>query len=770
MNNPNPGLVAYDTETYLLRPGLLAPPLVCLTWADASGGMDLLGKDDALEWWRTNIVREDLHWVGHNIAYDMGVMLAAAPDTAPAVFQAYADSRVHDTKIRECLLLNATGDYDNNAPSLAALTKKYLNRDRSAEKKGPDVWRLRYNELDGIPVDQWPDAARSYALDDAVDTLRVAMAQSARPFKVRASGRVVDMVRPDGSIQNEYEQVRADLALQLMTIWGMKVDQEAAQELKDQYQEEADRLQLGLVREGLKRPDGSTDTAAVKERIMYALTASADDHERAAVEGSVQRAKEAFEQEQADLVEAGERTKPLNWTPTREHKARVRAWKDRKYKIPTTASGQVKTGEDILETIDDPVIERLVQWKAADKRLSTYMEPLLQSAGRALTPGYGVLKRSGRTSSWGPNIQNFPRQGGERECFVPRDGWLFVAADYSTVELRAWSQVCLDLGIPSEMAKALQEGRDLHADLGAQLLEVRYSDMLRALDGKDGPEAKSRAKAFRQVAKPGNFGLPVGMGVGTFAESARKSYGIDFEKLGVDPQAVRAAWYERWTEARPYFNHVSDLLVTVGHKEVEVEDPDTGETSTELKEIRKCTIQHPRSGRVRGGCFFTDAANSYFQGMAADGAKVALFQVARECYADPSSELFGSRPVAFIHDEILMESPADRVQEAADRLVQVMVQSMEVYIPDIPILVEADIMDRWAKSAESQILEDGSRSIYWHGPEQLRSRAAELDKEARSYAFTYLSLKQTLEQKANECREQADELQAQLEQQYGVKQ
>ncbi len=716
-------LVAFDTETYLIRDGLIAPPVVCLSWASSDGGLDLLGKADALDWFRRNIARPDLNWVGHNTAYDMVVLLNEAPDTTPHVFKAYLEGRVHDTMIRESLLLNATGDFNNRNPSLAALVKKYLNRDRSAQKSGPDVWRLRYAELDGIPVDQWPDAARSYALDDAADTLRVAVAQAREPVWVFASGRRSNLVLEDGGIVNEIAQVQAALALQLMTVYGLHVDQEAAQALQAEYQAEADALALQLTATGLRRPDGSTDKAAVKARIIAALTKDADETQKAAHVQRVADAERAFHDSEAALVEAGEKKKKAgNWTATRAHKATVAAWKSLGFDIPTTPSGGVKTGEEILETIQDDDIELLVACGKAEKRLSTYLEPMTSAGDNALCPGYGVLKRSGRTSSFSPNIQNFPRKGGERECFVPRPGFLFVAADYSTLELRSWAQVCLDLGLPSEMAKALQQGRDLHADLGAQLLGWTYPYMMEALDGLHGPEKKAQAKAYRSVSKPANFGLPVGMGAQKFEESARKSYGINFEEIGLDPSVPRDAWYERWTEAYPYFDHVKGLLVVVGTEEVVLEDG-----TIEYRDIRKCVIRHPRSGRVRGGCFFTDAANSYFQGMAADGAKEALFRVALECYADPSSPLFGCRPVAFIHDEIIMEAPLDRVQAGAARLSQVMIEAMDKFIPDIPIVCEADIMDRWAKGAESKRLEDGTLTVYWTDVERLRAEARDAE-------------------------------------------
>ena len=112
------------------------------------------------------------------------------------------------------------------------------------------------------------------------------------------------------------------------------------------------------------------------------------------------------------------------------------------------------------------------------------------------------------------------------------------------------------------------------------------------------------------------------------------------------------------------------------------------------------TVTQHRSGRVRGGCTYTSAANTYFQGLCADGALASLVGVSHECYNVPESPLFHSRIVAFIHDEIILESPKELAAAAAKRLSEVMVEKMAIFIPDIPIRADSHIMDRWYKDAE----------------------------------------------------------------------
>jgi DNA polymerase I-like protein with 3'-5' exonuclease and polymerase domains len=107
-----------------------------------------------------------------------------------------------------------------------------------------------------------------------------------------------------------------------------------------------------------------------------------------------------------------------------------------------------------------------------------------------------------------------------------------------------------------------------------------------------------------------------------------------------------------------------------------------------------------RSGRKRGLCRYTVAANTYFQGLAADASKLALWWVTRACYTDRNSPLFGCRPVIFLHDEIIMEAPESYAHLAATELERVMVKAMQVFVPDVPCRATAALMRRWAKEAE----------------------------------------------------------------------
>jgi DNA polymerase I-like protein with 3'-5' exonuclease and polymerase domains len=103
------------------------------------------------------------------------------------------------------------------------------------------------------------------------------------------------------------------------------------------------------------------------------------------------------------------------------------------------------------------------------------------------------------------------------------------------------------------------------------------------------------------------------------------------------------------------------------------------------------------TGRLRGYPTYCAARNTPFQGLAADGAKLALYRLNQE----------GFRVVNFIHDEFLIEFP-----ESADHTVlakqveQIMIEEMQTVVPDIPIKAEYALMRRWYKGAEAKY-EDG---------------------------------------------------------------
>ena len=103
---------------------------------------------------------------------------------------------------------------------------------------------------------------------------------------------------------------------------------------------------------------------------------------------------------------------------------------------------------------------------------------------------------TGRTSSVKPNLQNPPRKGGIRECFVARHGYYFAFCDYSFIELCTLAQSCLEYFGWSHMADAINAGLDPHLDMAASMLGIDYDEAKRRKKADDPQIAE-----YRQLSK-----------------------------------------------------------------------------------------------------------------------------------------------------------------------------------------------------------------------------------------------------------------------------
>ena len=241
--------------------------------------------------------------------------------------------------------------------------------------------------------------------------------------------------------------------------------------------------------------------------------------------------------------------------------------------------------------------------------------------------------------------------------------------DYDTLELRALAEVCLLLFGKSEMAESINADRDLHSQVGATMLGMTYEEVEKGKKTKGSP-----AKTARDAAKVFNFGAPGGLGASSLVDYARAGYGVTITES--QAREMKAQWLRAWPEMASYFQWVNDH---VG--------------------LGEATLTHPVTGFVRGNVGYTDGCNHLFQHLAAMGAKRALFSAAKEAYADPTSPFFGSRPVVFVHDEIIAEVPEGKLHEAAFRLSQIMVEAMSTLIRRVKISATPAAMRRWTKEA-----------------------------------------------------------------------
>ena len=615
-------MLVIDTETYLIGPGRIAPKPVCIQLCDERREpWILLASDpdtpDILE----ALINEETI-VGHNLAFDMGVLCEAYPQLQTPIWRAYTEDRMLCTQVLEKLIHIAHGwdtkDPRSNLPlktNLASLATTYLKHEMKG-KDSADAWRFRYRELDGVPLENWaPDALR-YALDDALITYEVH--QSQRAWMIKNNKICMDM----------YQRARGAWALHLMGAWGLRTDPEKVDELAQRVRNRVQGAKITLQRTGLIKPDGKKDLKAIRSQID-------------------------------------------------------RAYKTQGKDTPKTAKGSVGTSREVLAASGDVSLQLLASISNDEKLLTTYVPVLERGKTLPVNASYNPVVATGRTSCRSPNVQNQPREGGVRECWIPRQGNVYVQADYSIAELCALAQCCIYMGVESNMSKALNEGRDLHLDLAAKIMGISYDDALRLK-----AEGDKEIKNARQMAKIANFGIPGGLGVVSLVSFAKMAYGVVLTETQATD--LRTQWLEAYPEMKAYFRYVRDQLRT-----------------QERFELRQW-----RSARIRGNVGYTDGCNSPFQGLAADFGIDMCFHVARACYIDVQSPLYGCRPVAFVHDEIILECEADRGHDAAIELQAIMERRARAWCPDIPIVAEPCIMTRWYKDAETKHDSHG-RIIPW---------------------------------------------------------
>lgn len=605
----------WDLETKLFAPGLMAPPIVCLQWCGDEGPAEIVhARADRRRMVRLvgdALVDSSCQLVGHNVAYDLVCMAAEEPDLLPDMFRAYEQDRVSDTMLRQKLADISRGRYRTRQYNLGDCADIH---DFPETVDKADLWRLRYWELAGIPLNLWPADAIAYALRDPLATRHVHQSQSRRYDRAL--------------LCDEYNQARKFFALRLMEVWGIRTDQRGVESLRIGAEQEIMNVRDLLVEYELVRKDGTRNMKNVRERVKAAYAAQGRDYPRP--------------KQQKD--KATGKLKPLSLNPACDNDACMQA--------------------------DDFVLEQYATYSQMTKVLAADVPMLASGLKHPIHTHFDIVE-SGRTSSASPNIQNPRRMAGVRECFVPRDGRVFIDSDQSALELRTVAQVCKRLVGFSKLADVLNAGRDPHTALAAVMLNQSYEWVL---DHIYEPEVNER----RTGAKGMNFGFPGGLGAKSFPAFAWRAYHFRITEEEVAQR--KEEWLAAYPEFRPYHRFIGESY--------------------------ERGVTHLFTNRLRGRVTFTSAANSYFQGLGADVCGGSLWAVSRACYCDRGSALYGARPVNFMHDSILTEVDPDQAHEALQAQERLMIEGGAPFLPDVPPTVDGKSMTRWSKDA-ARIVFDG---------------------------------------------------------------
>lgn len=452
-------------------------------------------------------------------------------------------------------------------------------------------------------------------------------------------------------LEDQYRRSRADFALKLMSAWGLRTDAEGVETLRKNSEKRLQELEGELLREGLLKP-------VYKGR--------GKNRHQVGVSKCVRKAQErmAYAMDNPKLTKKGLELRSEG-DPS---------WQHSKY---------LSLDEEACLDSGDLILEKYSEYSSVGNFLTGHVKAMEEGVCTPIHAFFDVLMDTGRTSSSGPNVQNVRRAEGARECFIPRDGWCYIGCDYDKAELHTLAQCCIDLFGRSSLADALNAGYDPHTGLGARLAHTTYEDLLARIKAGD-PEARE----WRQRAKPGNFGFPGGMGAAGMVKYAKSTYGV-IMTFG-ESEALYRGWKEQWPEvANDYLGWIREITASAGH----------------------ATIEHFVSHRWRGHVPYCAAANSFFQGRAADAMLQALYAVTKLCYL-PGTDLFGCRVVNEIHDEFLVEAPLDCAAEAAEVLRKTMIEEYNHYVPDVPVKAAPVLMDRWSKKAEEVRNKSGRLQVW----------------------------------------------------------
>jgi len=319
-----------------------------------------------------------------------------------------------------------------------------------------------------------------------------------------------------------------------------------------------------------------------------------------------------------------------------------------------TSTGQYSTSESVLEKLEHPIAELILEYRGLSKLKSTYTDGLCKQANnethRVHTSYHQALTATGRLSSTDPNLQNIPIRaeiGRQiRKAFIAPEGRVLLAADYSQIELRLMAHLSQD----DALVDAFNHGQDVHRRTAAEVLGIPLEEV---------------TNDQRRQAKAVNFGLLYGM----------SEFGLT-RQLGFtrqESQEYIKQYFRRYPGIYEYMQRTRQVALEQGFVETilgrRLYTPDI--------DARNMMV---RKAAERA------AINAPLQGSAADIIKMAMIEVDKMLPKDQAKMLLQ------VHDELVFEVDEAIADELAPQLAEVMQSVIEI---SVPLVVEVGKGMNW---------------------------------------------------------------------------
>jgi DNA polymerase-1 len=326
-------------------------------------------------------------------------------------------------------------------------------------------------------------------------------------------------------------------------------------------------------------------------------------------------------------------------------------------------SGHYSTAADVLEELmpsdTTGIINAISEYRELGKLKGTYVDALPKmvdpSDGRIHTSFNQTGAITGRIASSNPNLQNIPIRSevGQqiRRGFVTHPGWVFLAADYSQVELRVLAHISQD----EALLEAFHNDQDIHMTTAAAVYSIPISEV---------------TYNQRRFAKAVNFGLIYGMGAFRLAR--------DSELTLAEAENYIKQYFARFPGIRNYLEDTKQKAKSIGYVETMVgrrryfpifKIPATGSNLQARLRAEREAVNHP------------------IQGTAADIIKIAMIRLHQALTAE-----YRARLILQVHDELLLEVPEEELSKVKPLATELMSNAVKL---DIPLKVDASTGYNW---------------------------------------------------------------------------